>query len=165
MLKAGPAIARRCGRTSDPFRSQLSATSLQRLKTNPLRILDTKLDFERRFVERAPRLIDYVDLASRTHYETVKALLSDVGVPFVEDPFLVRGLDYYSRTAFELESPDIGAQSALAGGGRYDLLSVAIGSAKPVPAVGFAAGMERLLLAMEANGTPWPDGPPSWTRF
>ncbi len=142
-----------------PLQKQLSATSLQRLKTNPLRILDTKLDFERRFVERAPRLIDYVDLASLTHYETVKALLNDVGVPFVEDPFLVRGLDYYSRTAFELESPDIGAQSALAGGGRYDLLSVAIGSAKPVPAVGFAAGMERLLLAMEANGTPWPDGP------
>ncbi len=142
-----------------PLESQLSATSLQRLKTNPLRILDTKLDFERRFVERAPRLIDYVDLGSRTHYESVKALLNDVGVSFVEDPFLVRGLDYYTRTAFELESPDIGAQSALAGGGRYDLLSVSIGSAKPVPAVGFAAGMERLLLAMETMGAPWPGGP------
>ncbi len=141
----------------EPFSQELSATSQGRLKSNPLRILDTKLEHEAALVQSAPRLMDFVDPDSRAHYEAVKVLLAEVGVPFVEDPFLVRGLDYYSRTAFELESPEIGAQSALAGGGRYDLLSVSVGSRKPVPAVGFAAGMERLLLALEAADAPWPD--------
>jgi histidyl-tRNA synthetase len=87
-------------------------------------------------------------------------LLGDLGVDLVEDPYLVRGLDYYSRTAFELESPHIGAQSSLAGGGRYDLLSQEIGSKLPVPAVGFAAGFERLFLALEAQASPLPETPP-----
>ena len=141
-----------------PLEEQLSATSRKRLKNNPLRLLDTKLDFERELLQAAPRLVDFVDAESLAHYRAVLALLDEVGLSFVEDPLLVRGLDYYSRTAFEVESPHIGAQSALAGGGRYDLLSVSIGSARPVPAVGFAAGMERLLLALESGGVPWPEG-------
>ncbi len=146
----------------EPYRQDLSETSRTRLDTNPLRILDTKDERERTLLADAPHLIDFVDAESRAHYEEVKQLLNDLGLVFVEDPFLVRGLDYYSRTAFELESPDLGAQSALGGGGRYDLLSVEVGSKKPVPAVGFASGMERLFLALEANevtlpGTPSPD--------
>jgi histidyl-tRNA synthetase len=92
-------------------------------------------------------------------YETLKGLLEDMGIAYIEDPFLVRGLDYYTRTAFELESDDLGAQSALAGGGRYDLLALEIGSKNPVPAVGFAAGMERLLLAVAEAGNAIPTEP------
>ncbi|MFQ5569072.1 MAG: histidine--tRNA ligase [Rhodothermales bacterium] len=141
----------------DPYRDELSETSRQRLQTNPLRILDTKNERERRLLDGAPLLIDYIDDESRQHYEEVKQLLSDLGADFVEDPYLVRGLDYYTRTAFELENPNVGAQSALAGGGRYDLLAQEIGSKQPVPAVGFAAGLERLFLALQAQGTALPE--------
>ena len=140
----------------EPFAAELSPRSQERLKSNPLRILDTKVERERQLLGAAPRLIEFVDGPSRRHYEDLKALLDDLGEAFVEDPFLVRGLDYYTRTTFELESPDIGAQSALSGGGRYDLLAAMIGSPAPVPAVGFAAGLERLFLALEAQRIPFP---------
>ncbi len=140
----------------EPHRAELSETSRTRLETNPLRILDTKDKKERALLAHAPRLIDFIDADSRRHHDHVKALLTDIGVAFEEDDYLVRGLDYYTRTAFELESPDLGAQSALAGGGRYDLLSQEIGSKHPVPAVGFAAGMERLFLALDAHNIPLP---------
>jgi histidyl-tRNA synthetase len=140
----------------EPHRDRLSDNSRKRLETNPLRILDTKDERERQMLQDAPRLIDFIDEESRQHYDQVKSLLRELGIAFREDPFLVRGLDYYTRTAFELESPDLGAQSALSGGGRYDLLSKEIGAAIPVPAVGFAAGMERLFLALEAHGVELP---------
>jgi len=143
----------------EPLADQLSETSRNRLVTNPLRILDTKDENERQLLEGAPILIDFVDEESLSQYEQVKELLDDLHISYVEDPFLVRGLDYYTHTAFELESPDLGAQSALAGGGRYDLLATEIGSKKPVPAVGFAAGMERLFLALSAAGTDVPSPP------
>ena len=143
----------------EPHRQELGETSRNRLDTNPLRILDTKDERERALLEEAPRLIDFIDDASRVHFDEVRALLDDIGIAYEEDPFLVRGLDYYTRTAFELESSDLGAQSALAGGGRYDLLSQEIGSKQPVPAVGFAAGMERLFLALEAQEIPLPGSP------
>ncbi len=141
-----------------PYVEQLSETSRRRLEVNPLRILDTKIPEERALLKNAPLLIEFVDEESLKHYETVKQYLKDLGIPFVEDYFLVRGLDYYTRTAFELESPRLGAQSALAGGGRYDLLAEELGSKKPVPAVGFAAGMERLFLALAAQEKPLPEG-------
>ncbi len=136
----------------EPLRSELSETSRSRLKTNPLRILDTKVEKERALLKNAPRLVDFLDSAGRAHFTLVKDMLGDVGIPFVEDPFLVRGLDYYSHTTFELESPVLGAQSALAGGGRYDFLAKAIGHRHQVPAIGFAAGFERLFQAMKAGG-------------
>ena len=140
-----------------PYVGELSETSRNRLESNPLRILDTKVPREMELLSEAPRLVDFVDSESLQHYEAVKGLLADAEIGYVEDPMLVRGLDYYARTAFELESPHLGAQSALAGGGRYDLLAVELGSRSPVPAVGFAAGMERLFLALEAAGA-MPDG-------
>ncbi len=140
----------------EPYRNDLTETSRTRLDTNPLRILDTKVEQERKMLDGAPRLIDFIDDESRRHYDEVKEFLTDLGIAFREDPFLVRGLDYYTHTAFELESPDVGSQSALAGGGRYDLLSQEIGSKRPVPAVGFAAGMERLFLALQAHEVPLP---------
>ena len=144
----------------EPFRDDLSETSRQRLARNPLRILDTKIETERRLLEDAPLLIDFIDDESRHHYEDLKALLDDLGLAFIEDPYLVRGLDYYTRTAFELESPHIGAQSSLAGGGRYDLLAQEVGSKQRVPAVGFAAGLERLFLALDAQKAVLPVTPP-----
>lgn len=143
----------------EPYRAELSEASQNRLHRNPLRILDTKNEHEQLLLQDAPRLIDYVDDESLAHYDEVKQLLSDLDIAFEEDPFLVRGLDYYTRTAFELESPDLGAQSALAGGGRYDLLAVEVGSKRPVPSVGFAAGMERLFLALEAHDVALPGAP------
>ncbi|MEX0822218.1 MAG: histidine--tRNA ligase [Rhodothermales bacterium] len=140
----------------EPFRDRLSETSRNRLASNPLRILDTKDERERELLEEAPRLIDFVDEESRAHYEQVKMYLDDLDIEYREDPFLVRGLDYYTHTAFELESPDLGAQSALAGGGRYDLLASDLGANRRVPAVGFAAGLERLFLALDAQNVALP---------
>ena len=140
-----------------PLEDQLSETSRQRLQSNPLRILDTKNEAEIKLLENAPRLPDFLDEESIEHFNEVKIRLDDLGLPFYEDSMLVRGLDYYSRTTFELESPMLGAQSALAGGGRYDLLAKDIGSKKPVAAIGFAAGFERLFIAMNAAGVDLTD--------
>jgi len=117
-----------------------------------MRILDTKNEKERELLQNAPRLSDFIDEDSRRHHQEVKDYLTAVGIEFEDDPFLVRGLDYYSQTAFEIESDALGAQGSLAGGGRYDLLSQELGSKQVIPAVGFGAGMERLLLALEAAG-------------
>jgi histidyl-tRNA synthetase len=142
-----------------PYADELSETSRRRLDRNPLRVLDTKIEHEQQILGDAPQLIDFVDDDSRAHYDRVKGLLDDLDVAYVEDPHLVRGLDYYTETTFELESPDLGAQSALAGGGRYDRLAEVLGSDEPVPAVGFAAGIERLFLALDAADADRPDAP------
>lgn len=142
-----------------PYTDDLSETSRRRLERNPLRILDTKLEHEQKILEEAPQLLDFVSDKSLAHYEEVKRLLEDLGVEYDEDPTLVRGLDYYTETTFELESPALGAQSALAGGGRYDRLAEVLGSDESVPAVGFAAGMERLFLALDHAGGDLPGSP------
>lgn len=134
-----------------PNLDKLSEISKKRFEKNPLRILDSKEEEDRPFVETAPIITDYLNEESLAHYKKVKKYLSDLGIPFEEDPYLVRGMDYYTKTAFELISPDLGAQNALAGGGRYDLLVEEIGG-QPTPAVGFAAGMERLLIACDELG-------------
>ncbi|MEF8864973.1 MAG: histidine--tRNA ligase [Salinibacter sp.] len=142
-----------------PYADELSETSRRRLERNPLRILDTKVEHEQEILRDAPTLIDFVNEESRAHYDTVKGLLGDLDVDYEEDPHLVRGLDYYTETTFELEHPGLGAQSALAGGGRYDRLAEVLGSDAPVPAVGFAAGMERLFLALNAADVELPETP------
>jgi len=143
-----------------PYANELSDTSRRRLERNPLRILDTKVEHEQKLLRDAPKLIDFVDEESLVHYDEVKGLLTDLDIEYEEAPRLVRGLDYYTETTFELESPGLGAQSALAGGGRYDRLAEVLGSDEPVPAVGFAAGMERLFLALDAADAERP-GPPT----
>lgn len=143
-----------------PFAERLSETSRQRLVTNPLRILDTKNPDERELLDDAPRLIDYVSDSSRERFDRLQEMLDALGVETVVDPFLVRGLDYYTETAFEVETDLLGgSQNALAGGGRYDLLAEELGSKNPVPAVGFAAGIERLFLALQAAGAEFPTDP------
>jgi histidyl-tRNA synthetase len=132
-----------------PHYERLDEVSKERFEKNPLRILDSKNPDLQELIAHAPRIIDYLDEASREHFQAVQDFLHDFGITFTIDHRLVRGLDYYSRTAFELQSSDLGAQNALGGGGRYDGLASLLGSEKPVPAVGFASGMERLIMTME----------------
>ncbi|MEX0778262.1 MAG: histidine--tRNA ligase [Balneolales bacterium] len=134
------------------FRPQLhnlSELSRKRFETNPMRILDSKEKEDLPFVENAPIITDYLSEKSAAHYKKVKHYLDSLNILYHENPHLVRGLDYYTETAFELISPDLGGQDALGGGGRYDLLIEEVGG-KPAPAVGFACGMERLFIAAEA---------------
>ncbi|MFQ6673668.1 MAG: histidine--tRNA ligase [Fidelibacterota bacterium] len=126
---------------------KLTETSRRRLETNPLRILDTKDPDEREILKNAPPLTEYLDDEDRHHYDAVTGHLADLGIPFVETHTLVRGLDYYTRTTFEITHPHLGAQNALCGGGRYDNLVQELGG-PPTPAVGFATGIERVLLAL-----------------
>lgn len=114
----------------------------------PLRILDCKVDADKPFMADAPKITDCLCDDCREHFEKVQQYLHDAGISFTLDPRLVRGLDYYTKTAFEIQYAPLGAQSAVAGGGRYDGLIEEIGG-KPTPAVGFATGLERVLLALE----------------
>lgn len=127
-----------------PLRGELGADSLRRLETNPLRILDTKVPRERELLAGAPRLSDSLTPEDREHFAAVSALLSRVGVDYVVDERLVRGLDYYTRTVFEISSAGLGAQDAIVGGGRYDGLISGLGGAE-VPGIGFAIGEDRLI--------------------
>ncbi|MGE5616541.1 MAG: histidine--tRNA ligase [Bacillota bacterium] len=131
--------------------SVLDEDARRRLHTNPLRILDSKNPAMQAMVEGAPKLIDHLGAGAQAHFDGLQRLLAEAGVPFRINPRIVRGLDYYNRTVFEWISPDIGAQSTVAGGGRYDALFTQLGG-KPTPACGFAFGVERLLLALEAAG-------------
>lgn len=134
-----------------PHKEELSEVSQNRLEKNPLRILDSKEEEDQPFIENAPLISEFLNEESTEHYTKVKQYLDELDISYQEDPHLVRGLDYYTRTAFELISPDLGAQDALAGGGRYDLLVEEVGG-QPTPAVGFAAGIERLILACDELG-------------
>ncbi len=134
-----------------PYFSKLSPISQKRFDTNPMRILDSKEEEDQPLIANAPLITEYLNEESREHYSLVKSHLDSLEIAYVETPRLVRGLDYYTKTAFELTSPDLGSQDALGGGGRYDLLIQEIGG-QPTPAVGFASGIERLIIACEALG-------------
>jgi len=129
-------------------KDNLSEESRKRFDTNILRIFDSKIEIDQQIMKDAPLLIDYLDDQSKNDFEVVKNYLTKAGIPFEVDTALVRGLDYYTKTTFEIVSGSVGSQSALCGGGRYDLLVEELGG-KPAPGVGFAAGMERILLACE----------------
>ena len=133
-----------------PHKNSLSKISQKRLETNPLRILDTKIDFEKDIIQDGPIIIDYLSKEDREHFNTVLSYLDKLKINYKVNNFLVRGLDYYSRTVFEICTDTLGAQSALCGGGRYDYLIEGLGGEK-TPAIGFAAGIERLLLAMQID--------------
>jgi histidyl-tRNA synthetase len=129
-------------------KDKLSEDSRRRFETNILRIFDSKVESDQKLIKDAPRLIDHLDEESKTDFEIVKNQLTKFEIPFEIDPALVRGLDYYTKLTFEIDSGSVGAQTALCGGGRYDLLIETLGG-KPTPATGFAAGIERILLACE----------------
>nr|WP_277355912.1 histidine--tRNA ligase [Marinobacter daepoensis] len=135
----------------EQFREQLDEDSKRRLSTNPLRILDSKDPATRDILQGAPSLDDYLDDESRQHYDQLKAMLDAAGVPYTENPALVRGLDYYGKTVFEWITESLGAQGTICAGGRYDGLVEQLGG-KSTVAVGFAMGLERLILLLETLG-------------
>jgi len=133
-----------------PHRSELSETSQHRFDTNPLRILDTKIPHEIEILKNAPSIEDHWTEEDKIHFNEVLAHLDAADIPYTVVPRLVRGLDYYTRTTFEITSSALGAQDALCGGGRYDGLVEMLGG-KPTPGIGFAAGIERILLVLNAD--------------
>ncbi len=132
-------------------RDILDADSLRRLQTNPLRILDSKNPALHELIAAAPELGDYLDPESRDHFDQLKHLLDDVGLTYVLNPLLVRGLDYYSRTVFEWITDRLGAQNAICSGGRYDGLVAQLGG-RDTPAVGWALGLDRVVELLAAEG-------------
>ena len=131
----------------------LDEDARRRLHVNPLRLLDSKNPGMQQVIEGAPRLLEHLGDAAAEHFESLKVLLERAGIAYRVSTRLVRGLDYYNRTVFEFVSSRIGAQSTIAGGGRYDALYEQLGG-KPTPACGFAFGVERVLLALQAaHGT------------
>jgi len=128
--------------------NELCSDCQKRFDKNPMRILDCKADHDKEFMQDAPKIKDCLCDECREHFENVQKLLKAANVDFTIDDRLVRGLDYYTKTAFEIQYPPLGAQSAIAGGGRYDGLIEEIGG-NPTPAVGFAAGIERIMVALE----------------
>ncbi|HET8849119.1 MAG TPA: histidine--tRNA ligase [Marinobacter sp.] len=132
----------------EQYRDQLDDDSLRRLSTNPLRILDSKHPGTRKVLENAPVLDAYLDDESRQHFDQLRGFLDAAGVHFTVNPSLVRGLDYYGKTVFEWVTDSLGAQGTICAGGRYDGLVQQLGG-KPTDAVGFAMGIERLILLLE----------------
>lgn len=141
------------------FRSreeELCETCRSRLDRNPMRILDCKSPQCKKVAENAPVILDYLCDDCRAHFEELQLRLDELGIEYVINPTIVRGLDYYTRTVFEFVSECIGAQGTVCGGGRYDGLIELLGGT-PTPGIGFAMGLERLLLLMEKTGVPFPE--------
>ncbi len=140
----------------EPHASQLSEESRRRLASNPLRILDSKAPVDKELAKTAPSVLDILDDEDRAHFDGVRRYLDALDVAYVVDPTLVRGLDYYTRTLFEIKttSAELGAQDTLIGGGRYDNMVQNLGHKKPVPAIGFAMGIERILALTAATAVP-----------
>lgn len=133
-----------------PHASKLSPESQRRLETNPLRILDSKNEGDQTILRDAPTILEHLSEDDKKHFDGLRSLLDRLGTPYRVEPRLVRGLDYYTRTLFEIQGAKdkLGAQSALLGGGRYDNMIEQLGG-PATPAIGFAAGIERLLIAAE----------------
>lgn len=139
-------------------RDELCDTCRDRLERNPMRILDCKSPVCSEIAKGAPVILDYLCDDCRTHFEAVKACLQAADIAYTVDPHIVRGLDYYTRTVFEIVSDALGAQAVVCGGGRYDGLIEELGGPH-LPSLGFAMGIERLLLVMEAKGCTFPAPP------
>lgn len=131
-----------------PYKNDLDQDSQDRLERNPLRILDSKDRKTQTIAENAPSILDYLGTQSKAHFDQVCQLLRDLNIPYDLNPRLVRGLDYYTDTAFEIQSADLGAQATVCGGGRYDGLVSQLGGGE-TPAIGWAMGMERLILLLK----------------
>ena len=139
-----------------PHYEDLCGTCKERFERNPMRRIDCKSEICQAIVKDAPRMIDYLCDDCRNAFEDLKSNLTAMGIDFTIDPNIVRGLDYYTKTAFEFVTTKIGAQGTVCGGGRYDHLVEELGG-PPIPGVGFGLGIERLLLLMEANNAYFPE--------
>lgn len=140
----------------ESYTSELCETCRGRLERNPMRILDCKSPVCSKIAAGAPKILDYLCDDCRAHFDAVQQYLNAMQIDFTVNPEIVRGLDYYTRTVFEFVSKEIGAQGTVCGGGRYDGLLEELGG-KPMPACGFGMGIERLLLLMDAQNTPFPE--------
>jgi len=136
-----------------PYKDELDPDSQDRLSRNPLRILDSKDKNTQKIVEAAPSILDYLSTDSQRHFETVQQRLTDIGISYHVNPRLVRGLDYYTHTAFEIQSDDLGAQATVCAGGRYDGLVAQLGG-PDTAGVGWGMGLERLILLLQQLSEP-----------
>jgi histidyl-tRNA synthetase len=143
--------------TLERVKASMCADCQRRAETNPLRVLDCKVEADQPIIEKLPKIIDHLDPECRQHFDRVTSELQWRGIPFQVTPRLVRGLDYYTRTTFEITSGALGAQNAVLGGGRYDGLSEMLGG-PPTPGIGFSIGQDRLILAVQAAATLKPEG-------
>jgi histidyl-tRNA synthetase len=132
----------------EPVKDKMCADCQRRAVTNPLRVFDCKVPEDQPIIQTLPRISQFLDEPCRKHFEAVKEILTKIGVPFTLNDRLVRGLDYYTRTAFEFTHGALGAQNAILGGGRYDGLSEALGG-PPAPGIGFAIGEDRLVMSLQ----------------
>lgn len=138
------------------YRDRLCDTCLSRLENNPMRLLDCKSPQDKEIAKDAPKITDYLCEECETHFSEVKRYLDGAGIKYTVNPAIVRGLDYYTKTVFEFVTDLIGAQGTVCGGGRYDGLMDELGG-KHIPSLGFAMGLERLLMVMDAQGIEIPD--------
>ncbi len=141
-----------------PYKSELDADSQDRLTRNPLRILDSKDKNTQKILDGAPSILDHLSDASKARFDRVQQLLADLSIPCQVNSRLVRGLDYYSHTVFEIQSADLGAQATVCAGGRYDGLVTELGGPE-TPAIGWAMGLERLVILLQKLGTEIPTTP------
>lgn len=131
-------------------KDKMCADCQRRAETNPLRVLDCKVPEDQPIIEKLPKISEYLEEGCREHFAQVKGILDGMGIPYQVNERMVRGLDYYTRTTFEFTHGELGAQSAVLGGGRYDGLSEALGGPK-APGIGFAIGEDRLVMALQAQ--------------
>lgn len=159
-----PAYRERLSAHLDRYADQLPPDVAERRHLNPLRAFDSKAPGMDEIMAQAPRLADHVNAEAKAHYEEVCRLLDAEGLELTQDPMLVRGLDYYTRTTFEYVAADLGAQNAVGGGGRYDGLAEDLGWPERVPGIGWALGVDRTLLALRGAGEA-PARPPRVQAF
>jgi histidyl-tRNA synthetase len=155
-----PAYVEKLRAELQKVREQLGPDSQRRIETNPLRVLDSKLESEQGIIEKLPRIAEHLCADCRAHYDEVKRQLDLRGIKYQENWRLVRGLDYYMRTTFEITAPGLGSQNAVCGGGRYDGLVELLGGPAATKGIGFAIGTDRLVLSLqEAGEGEAPGGP------
>jgi histidyl-tRNA synthetase len=147
-----PAYVERLRAELQVVREHLGEDSRRRIETNPLRVLDSKLEREQAIIEKLPRIADHLCAECRAHYDEVKRQLGLWGIRYQENWRLVRGLDYYMRTTFEITAPGLGSQNAVCGGGRYDGLVELLGGPATTKGIGFAIGTDRLVLSLQESG-------------
>ncbi len=141
-----------------PVKDRLSEDNRRRADTNPLRVLDSKAPEDEEIIAKLPSIHDFLNDECREHFATVRRLLDDRGIAYEVRPRLVRGLDYYTHTTFEIAHGALGAQNSIMGGGRYNGLAESLGSKVPAPGIGFSIGEDRLMMAVEDAGSIQPDG-------
>jgi histidyl-tRNA synthetase len=156
-----PAYVERLRAELQVVREQLGADSQRRIDTNPLRVLDSKLEHEQAIIEKLPRIAENLCAECRAHYDEVKRQLALRGITYQENWRLVRGLDYYMRTTFEITAPGLGSQNAVCGGGRYDGLVELLGGPATTKGIGFAIGTDRLVLSLQESGAGQVTGGPA----